>query len=705
MRVNPLLKKLALVHPVIQHGRTKINLSTTRHKRSSHHSKVLVTIDVDGEEYTLELRLNHGLLPEGHIISYQDQDKIVLHRPKREELELCQYTGHVRGKHNSWVAVSTCHGLRGVIHDGAKIRYIEPAEEQNIQSAHYIYENSEFKRHGKCGYVEGVKKANNNQLMKIHGNRSSRHKRSFIQRGFFGNNERSRYVELVLVADHAQYLGARRDLRALHHQLQETTNIVNAVFAPHNVFIALIGIEVWTVEDRIPLDPNSQVTLDHFLEYLPVLLKSVGRYDHAQLMTDTPFDKSHVGLAYVGSMCSSGSCAVIYRSGYNVSVATIVKNAYNIAHELGHSFGMRHDTEDCECRDNFCIMSEQEQTHLPTHWSDCSLRVLDEDYSDGNFSSCLRNKPVHLFGNPSCGNSFLDPGEDCDCGINVDDKINACQACCHPETCKLRSNATCIRGDCCDIQMCQFKSMGTLCRVAELECDLPEYCNGLSEYCPEDVFTLDAIPCSGQLCVTKYCLPVDYQRQTIIRQHSNGCLTNCSGHGVCNSKGHCHCDDGFAPPMCNLPGGGGSEDSGPANRAVLPSQFELKAPPHQGRRNHTTPTTLFELDQINVGAFERSPYYSKPYSCCEVHNYINFIGIVVVILGMMFLIYHIMKLRIIAQFGQKENLESPSSTGCLRHASIKKVVATKILTNKLTLPNTEHNRYHLPLQYQKVAWI
>ncbi|KAI1886960.1 hypothetical protein AGOR_G00201140 [Albula goreensis] len=37
----------------------------------------------------------------------------------------------------------------------------------------------------------------------------------------------------------------------------------------------------------------------------------------------------------------------------------------------------------------------------------------------------------------------------------------------------------------------------------------------------------------------------------------------CNGNGVCNDQGHCHCDDGWAPPNCNRAGTGGSVDSGP----------------------------------------------------------------------------------------------------------------------------------------------
>lgn len=52
-----------------------------------------------------------------------------------------------------------------------------------------------------------------------------------------------------------------------------------------------------------------------------------------------------------------------------------------------------------------------------------------------------------------------------------------------------------------------------------------------------------------------------------LRQRGGGteCPEDCNGNGVCNSKGHCHCAKGFAPPLCKYPGTGGSQDSGPAS--------------------------------------------------------------------------------------------------------------------------------------------
>lgn len=62
------------------------------------------------------------------------------------------------------------------------------------------------------------------------------------------------------------------------------------------------------------------------------------------------------------------------------------------------------------------------------------------------------------------------------------------------------------------------------------------------------------------MCVNQQCMKVsDYRAQ------NKACPFECNGNGICNNKGNCHCKIGYAPPYCDHPGPGGSDDSGPSS--------------------------------------------------------------------------------------------------------------------------------------------
>lgn len=64
--------------------------------------------------------------------------------------------------------------------------------------------------------------------------------------------------------------------------------------------------------------------------------------------------------------------------------------ATTIAHEMGHNFGMEHDTDElCECPDKKCIMSPSSTSVTPIHWSSCSLNSLALAFERG-MDYCLR---------------------------------------------------------------------------------------------------------------------------------------------------------------------------------------------------------------------------------------------------------------------------------------------------------------------------
>jgi hypothetical protein len=45
---------------------------------------VTVRVQIDGEEYVLDLRLNEDLVTDGHVLQYQRNGKTVTHRPGKE---------------------------------------------------------------------------------------------------------------------------------------------------------------------------------------------------------------------------------------------------------------------------------------------------------------------------------------------------------------------------------------------------------------------------------------------------------------------------------------------------------------------------------------------------------------------------------------------------------------------------------------------
>lgn len=64
--------------------------------------------------------------------------------------ELCHYQGSIRGVPGSWVAVSTCNGLKGVIFDGENLHHIQP-ENESLDASHYLYRQSDLTANHTCG--------------------------------------------------------------------------------------------------------------------------------------------------------------------------------------------------------------------------------------------------------------------------------------------------------------------------------------------------------------------------------------------------------------------------------------------------------------------------------------------------------------------------------------------------------------------------
>ena len=299
----------------------------------------------------------------------------MVERPAPHEIDLCHYLGHVKGKPDStWAAVSTCNNsIHGVINDGHDIWHLEHVHDHETDGGqHFLYKHSDMSStdlNHTCGYrdpptglqlnlngaMHRVKRdilngnnANNNvktgnsdtnddlkQQTVANGSPKTSSKK-YTLKGPWNSNRRSRYVELVLVVDNMEFNDHGKNLQLVYRICKDVANVMNALYSSLNIYIALVGVVVWTEFDEISLSTNGDTTLNNFLHYRKERLVKDHPNDNAQLLTGIQFEGGVVGKALKGPICTYE-----FSGGVNMWHSDVVGLvATTVAHEMGHNFGM-----------------------------------------------------------------------------------------------------------------------------------------------------------------------------------------------------------------------------------------------------------------------------------------------------------------------------------------------------------------------------
>uniref|UniRef100_UPI003AAC84A6 disintegrin and metalloproteinase domain-containing protein 12 n=1 Tax=Centroberyx gerrardi TaxID=166262 RepID=UPI003AAC84A6 len=490
-------------------------------KSQGHPASLKFLIEAEGEQLLLALEKNEGLFASHYTETHYLEDGSAVTGSHNFTVN-CYYHGEVEGRASSDVSLSTCAGLRGFISLEDRSYVLEPSADR-ANGTHWIYRAEHLNlAPGTCGHDFNISHPTEHSLNQADSSPfrtfSTRHKRHA--------QTTTKYVELIIVADNREFQKQGKDMEKVKQRLAEIANYVDKFYRALNIRVALVGLEVWSDVDKCPVTQDPFTTLHEFLDWRKVKLLPQKPHDNAQLVSGVYFQGTTIGMAPIMSMCTAEQSGGIVMDHSDNPLGAAV----TLAHELGHNFGMNHDTPErgCGCRVTVdrggCIMTPSTGYPFPTVFSSCSKKDLTASFEKG-VGMCLFNMPEVkvLYGGQKCGNGYVEEGEECDCG-ELEECMNPC---CNATTCTLKGDAVCAHGECC--QDCQLKPAGTPCRESGNSCDLPEFCTGTNPHCPANVYLHDGHACHN---VDGYCY------NGICQTHEQQCIT-LWGQGAKPAPGIC----------------------------------------------------------------------------------------------------------------------------------------------------------------------
>ncbi|XP_053496653.1 disintegrin and metalloproteinase domain-containing protein 9 [Ictalurus furcatus] len=497
------LENYQIVIPQLVHKRWQRHDDFTQtHRQRADPESLTYSIEIDDTVHLLHLTKNKEFLsPDFAVVSHDvHRNSTTKHR---EKPVLCHYYGRVSGYEESLVALSTCNGLRGVIFIGNKSYALEPAlHAANNEHILFPLENSrsdpfvcgvdserDCGEDGSCDHTLSME--------------------TFLRKK--RNLPQTRYVELALVVDNLRFVFMKSNRTAVRDEMVQISNLLDTYYRQLNIRIVLVGLEIFETSNPFDVGGDPRVVLGQFVKWRKANLTS--RSDMGQLVVGQKgaYTGGILGMAYVGTVCSasSGGGISVYGDNGFQYYSTV------LAHEMGHNLGMTHDDTRCQCDGRNCIMYSTATGS--TLFSTCSGTDFENLVLRGG-GACLLNQPPQdsVISVAQCGNGILEAGEDCDCG-----PPQSCNSkCCNAATCTFTKGSACAAGLCC--KDCQIVVSGTPCRQSVNQCDLPEYCNGTSAFCPSDFYLMDGLTCEGSTayCFEGRCQTLDYQCKQLFGQNA-----------------------------------------------------------------------------------------------------------------------------------------------------------------------------------------
>ncbi|XP_078080355.1 snake venom metalloproteinase BjussuMP-2-like isoform X2 [Mustelus asterias] len=332
---------------------------TERESQSDQVDQVRYLLRFGGRDHLLHLVKARDLLTKTYSESHYLADGSMI-TEGRHHLNHCCYTGFVEGVEDSSVSLCTCQGLSGFISIGDREYAIDP-----VGGSHH-----------------------NHRVIRLGHTRTKRHLRLSPEKPMNHNTNLS--IELFLVADREEFLQNKGNLRSTQERLITLAHHVSQIYRRElNIQIFLVGIEIWTTENKVSSSQDTSKALLNFMKWRSKELVPRKHHDNAQLISGVPFQKS-LGEAYLNDMCSKERSGGVVKDTW----ASTSEVAKYIAHEIGHNLGMHHDTHACHCpvTSGKCLLATSTMWMINPVFSDCSKTSLNWFLNHRDIS-CLLDQP------------------------------------------------------------------------------------------------------------------------------------------------------------------------------------------------------------------------------------------------------------------------------------------------------------------------
>jgi hypothetical protein len=467
---------------------------------TSNPSRLRYELTVDGRALTLDLTRNTSLVSPDFRGQRFDGASVIDEPVDRDELTRCLYSGAAHwadspGGPAGLVAVNACEGLRGLVSlDGRSWSVDHGVDLAEVMVQSVAQHPLDAPRRAMVRRlplaVTGVTEA--------------------------ALTVPTRYLELSLFSDTTFFTAHGTATRA---SALELANIADTLYRGGSLTpsMAIVVKSHLSFTTTMPFTWTTQANgealstslLNSFSAWVGQNVAPAGQVvagDDYFLLTGLDFNGATVGLADVGA-----ACRVPNGGGISQSTFSTAYNGVTVAHELGHTVGMQHDTgaTGTACDSSAYIMAAIACTNCPTTpgtFSSCSQASFTSWLSTSQ-PTCLDNVPTTALV-PRCGDGIVQAGERCDCG---DSNCTVNDPCCDGATCQLVAGATCAtNGGCCN--QCQLAAPGHSCRAStNAACDLGGACNGIDDACPPSTLPMgtacnDGNAATGGKCYQGKCV-------------------------------------------------------------------------------------------------------------------------------------------------------------------------------------------------------